>query len=66
MLLFSCLDNVTPLNYPPMGIQMSVVYGQQQNPPDTSLGSAFQHGVPPASKGSDKVLMSVVFSVNIL
>jgi len=57
---------VTPMNYPPLGMEMPVVYGQQQSPPVTSLGSAFQHGVPPASKGSDKVLMSIMFSVNIL
>jgi hypothetical protein len=63
---FFLLNIVTPRNYPAVGIQMPVVYGQQQSPPVTSLGSAFQLGVPPASKGSDKVLMSVKFSMNIL
>jgi hypothetical protein len=54
------------MNYPPMGMEMPAVYGQQQSPPVTSLGSAFQLGLLPASKGSDKVLMSIMFSVNIL
>jgi len=54
------------MNYPPIGMALPMVYGQQQSPPVTGLGSAFQLGVPPASKGSDKVLMSVVFSMNIL
>jgi len=67
---FSCLDNVTtgyfstPGNYSPVAMHMA--YGQQPSPPVTTLSSNFQYGVPPASKGSDKVLMSVVFSMNIL
>jgi hypothetical protein len=54
------------VNYPALGMAMPMVYEQQPSPPLTSLGSAFQLGVPPASKGSDKVLMSFVFSMNIL
>jgi hypothetical protein len=52
------------MNYPTLGMAMPVV--QQPSPPVTSLGSAFQLAAPPTSKGSDKVLMSVVFSMNIL
>jgi len=37
-------------------VGMPMVYVQQQSPSVTSLGSAFQHGLPPASKGSDKAL----------
>jgi len=54
------------MNSGAMGMGVPMMYVQQQSPPVTSLGLAFQHGLPPASKGTDKVLVSFVFNMNIL
>jgi hypothetical protein len=54
------------MNSGAMGMTVPMVYVQQQSPSVTHLGSAFQHGQPPASKGSDKVLVSFVFNMDIL
>jgi hypothetical protein len=50
------------MNSGAVGMAMPMMYAQQQSPSVATLGLAFQHGLPPASKGSDKVLVSFVFN----